>query len=343
MFTTLADTIEMKPIMNFAFHSKKIKPKPSVVYDTYWKFAAKRQDIFFNRLDGNPPPWTSDPVLKTYKFTNVYRATDRTSQFLIEDVIYKGNQEPIEILFRILLFKLFNKIETWKLINKSVGEVTYENYKYNTYDKILTLARAKGIPIYSGAYIMASGQSMFEQTYKHQNHLKLIEYILKSGFCHRITEFANMDMLYSELLKFPTIGTFLAFQLAIDINYSNLTNFSEMEFVKAGPGARDGIRKCFTDLGDYSEEDAIKLISEIQFDEFDRLGLQFKSLWGRPLQLIDCQNVFCEVDKYSRIVHPTIEGISKRSRIKQKFSPSTIRPVNYFFPPKWGINPINPH
>src|SRR5579871_3589055 len=48
----------------------------SEVYDTYWRFAAERQSIFFRRTRGTPPPWTTDPVLATYKFTNAYRASD---------------------------------------------------------------------------------------------------------------------------------------------------------------------------------------------------------------------------------------------------------------------------
>lgn len=31
------------------------------------------------------------------------------------------------------------------------------------------------------------------------------------------------------------------------------------------------------------------------------LGLRFRSLAGRRLKLIDCQNLFCEVDKYARV------------------------------------------
>src|SRR5690606_34095799 len=83
--------------------------KPTVVYDTYWKFAAVRQEAFFNRLEGNPYPWTTDPIIKRYKFTNVYRAADRVSQYLIKHVIYNENLpgSPKETLFRILLFKLF--------------------------------------------------------------------------------------------------------------------------------------------------------------------------------------------------------------------------------------------
>ena len=104
-----------------------------------------------------------------------------------------------------------------------------------------------------------------------------------------------------------------------------------------GPGALDGIRKCFQSLGEFSESDIIRLMVDEQQQHFDRLGMEFKSLWGRPLQLIDCQNLFCEVDKYSRVAHPEIAGISGRTRIKQKFIANTL-PLNVWYPPKWGIN-----
>ena len=55
------------------------------------------------------------------------------------------------------------------------------------------------------------------------------------------------------------------------------------------------------------------------------------------MQLIDCQNLFCEVDKYARVAHPEIRGISPRTRIKQKFR-SNMTPIDYWFPPKWSIN-----
>ena len=72
--------------------------------------------------------------------------------------------------------------------------------------------------------------------------------------------------------------------------------------------------------------------------EFERLGMKFQSLWGRPLQLIDCQNVFCEVSKYARVAHPEVEGESGRTRIKQGFI-ATERPIPQWYPPKWALTP----
>ncbi|MDA8564246.1 putative DNA base hypermodification protein, partial [Mariniblastus sp.] len=103
------------------------------------------------------------------------------------------------------------------------------------------------------------------------------------------------------------------------------------------PGAIDGISKCFKSLGGLTESELLKLVTERQAEEFDRLGLEFPSLWGRPLQLIDCQNLFCEISKYSRVFHPDVEGIAKRTRIKQKYR-ANDDPIDYWYPPKWKIN-----
>jgi len=49
-----------------------------------------------------------------------------------------------------------------------------------------------------------------------------------------------------ELLKsYPGLGDFLAYQYVTDINYSEITDFTEAEFVVPDPGALDGIQKCF--------------------------------------------------------------------------------------------------
>ena len=319
------------------FFTKLGKPKPTLVYDTYWEFAAKRQTVFFAKLEGNLPPWTNDPILNKYKFTNAYRASDRVSQYLIKEVIYKGDPSVEETFFRILLFKIFNKINTWELLEKELGQILYADYSFNKFDSVLLNTIALKNPIYSSAYIMASGKSAFGHPRKHQNHLKLLESMMIDELPKKLAKVASLENVYQSLKSYPSLGSFLAFQYAIDINYSEITNFNEMDFVVPGPGAKDGIRKCFSSLGDYSEEDIIRMMAERQQIEFERLDLDFKDLWSRPLQLIDCQNLFCEVDKYARVAHPNIKGISNRKRIKSKYSPKS-KPIAYWYPPKWGIN-----
>lgn len=329
---------EKQPVKKeYFFFTKLGMPNPTEVYDTYWKFAAKRQAIFFAKQQNALPPWTNDPILSLYKFTNSYRASDRISQYLIKEIIYKGDPSVEETFFRILLFKIFNKIETWSRLENELGQIKFSTYSFKDYDNILSSIMTIKKPIYSSAYIMASGKSSFGHQRKHQNHLKLLEKMMEDDLPQKIIKLNSLEELYLLIKSYPSLGSFLAFQYAIDINYSELTNFSEMDFVVPGPGAKDGIRKCFSSLGDYSEVDIIKMMADRQEIEFERLGIDFQDLWGRPLQLIDCQNLFCEVDKYSRVAHPHIKGISNRKRIKSKYS-SKPTPITYWYPPKWGIN-----
>lgn len=309
---------------------------PTEVYDTYWRFAASRQDVFFRRMNRESPPWTEDPILLKYRFTNVYRACDRVSQFLIRNVAYTGDQSPEELFFRIVLFKLFNKIETWRLLEDSVGPLSYREYRYEAYDQTLTEALGDGRRIYSSAYIMPSGGRGGESR-KHRTHLRLLEAMMKDGVPRKVADSRSMKDVFWLLRSYPMMGDFLAYQYAVDLNYSVLTDFSEMEFVVPGPGARDGIRKCFSFAGRVNESEVIRSMAEHQEEEFARLGLDFRSLWGRPLQLIDCQNLFCEVDKYARIAHPGAKGLHNRTRIKRVFCPSD-QPMDLWFPPKWGLN-----
>lgn len=312
--------------------------KLTPVYDAYWRFAAERQNIFFNRIRRSKGPWTNDPILRDFKFTNAYRASDRVSQYLIRNVIYREDlpSSVVEVFFRIILFKLFNKIETWEALERKFNKITYEDFELEQYGDFLSGLMERRVVIYSGAYIMHPGSSAFGQKKKHQNHLRLLELMMQEEVPQRISDTTKMRQGYKILLGYPTIGNFLAYQFITDINYSTLTDYSETEFVVPGPGALDGISKCFSSLGGLSEAGVIRLMVDIQELEFERLGIVFQNLWGRGLQLIDCQNLFCEISKYSRVSHPEIQGVAGRTRIKQKFS-ANFDPISYRYPPKWGV------
>jgi thymidylate kinase len=310
--------------------------KPSVVYRTYWRFAAERQAVFFRRMEGVTPV-TADPILAKHKFCNAYRASDRVSQYLIRNVIYRHDQSAEEVAFRTLLFKLFNKIETWELLERKIGTPRYAGYSFEKYSATLDRALAAGQAIYSAAYIMPSGSGEFEEKRKHHSHLKLLERMMRDRLAPRLGECRTMRQAFELIRSYPMIGDFLAYQYVTDVNYGPVCDFDEMDFVIPGPGARDGIRKCFVSLGGLSEPDIIRWVADNQHRELERLGVSFRSLWGRPLQLIDCQNLFCEVDKYARLAHPDVQGISGRTRIKQVYRPNPV-PIRFWYPPKWGIN-----
>jgi hypothetical protein len=308
--------------------------RTSPVFDTYWKFAVERQEVYFKRLE-NRFPYTHDPILQSFKFTNAYRAADRVSQYLLREVIYSGDQSAEQIFFRTILFKLFNKIDTWHTLAGRLNEIRWSQNIIPKISRVLDERFSNGDRIYAAAYIMPSGGGAYAR--KHDAHLALLLKMMDEGVPEQLQTARSMEEAFQIFRSQPMLGDFLAYQFITDINYSSLCDFSELEFVVAGPGARDGIRKCFPDLPMHLASEAIRAVCDAQEEEFRNRGLNFRSLWGRSLQLVDCQNLFCEVDKYSRLAHPDVPGLSGRTRIKQQFRPSGELPKP-FFPPKWRLS-----
>lgn len=304
------------------------------VFDLYWRFAGRRQRILERRLAGSTPPWTDDPILARHRFTNPYRLSDRVSQYLLRRVQYDRPRPVTTIILRTLLFKVFNRIDTWESLVAAVGEPTTARFDPAQYEAVLSDLRKSGRRIYSPAYIVPNPP--FDAVAKHGNHLRLIAWLIERGVVDNLARAGSLRRLFEILQAVPSFGPFLAFQYAVDINYSAATVDGESGFVVAGPGAKDGLRKCFASLPAGSEHDAILWVAETQHDHFGRLGIEFPFLAGRALQPIDCQNLFCEVDKYARISHPHITGRSGRTRIKQVFEPTGREPLApLFVPPKW--------
>lgn len=307
------------------------------VYDLYWYFASERHAAFERRVSGEGPPWTEDPILQEFKFCNVYRAADRVSQYMIRDVCYHGEPATVEDrLFQIVAFRTFSRIETWTAVREFLGHYpTLDDLNDGGFTKSLDHAKQCNRTLYTGAFILCAINA-YGQTFKHLNHVELFRHMfLHDALGDRLLAADSLRAVYELLHTYPLMGDFMSYQITIDLNYSGLLNFSENDFTKPGPGALRGIRKAFESLGDYTPTEVIMWMVDRQAEEFERLGLPFNGLWGRPLHAIDCQGLFCETDKYCREAVP--ELTSSRKRIKARFS-ITPKPIELFFPPKWGIN-----
>ncbi len=292
--------------------------------------------MFEKRASGLPAPWTDDPILQTYKFCNVFRAADRVSQYMIRNVCYHNEPcTPADRLFQIAAFRTFSKIETWQAVNDFLDHYpTLQDLADGSFTKAVEHAMAKNSTIYTAAFILAPG-AVYGQPKKYLNHVELFRHMfLTDNLAAKLLVAKSLREIYDLLHSYPLMGDFMSYQTAIDLNYCDLINFDENDFVQPGPGALRGIKKCFEDLGDYTPSEVIMWMVKNQNKEFKRLGLKFNGLLGRPLHAIDCQGLFCETDKYARVAAP--ELASARVRIKTKFNRSGDQ-LNLFFPPKWKL------
>lgn len=308
------------------------------VYELYWTFASRRQAAFERRLAGDQRPWTDDPILNMFKFCNVFRATDRVSQYMIRDVAYApGAGACADRVFQIVAFRTFSNIRTWKGIRARLGgPPKLDDLHSGRFERALEEVKVANGGLYTGAFILCATKAYgFDQ--KHRNHVALFRHMFGGGRLDEAVRGANsLEAVVRALEGFPLMGPFMAYQTAIDLNYSDMLSFDENDYTQAGPGALRGLRKAFHTLGDYSPSGAIRWMVERQDAEFQRLELRFDGLFGRKLHAIDCQGLFCELDKYCREAVPALA--SSRSRIKARFVASP-EPIELFFPPKWGLSP----
>jgi hypothetical protein len=307
------------------------------IYDLYWRFAAERQLVFHRRARGETPPWTSDPIIGRYKFCNSFRASDRVSQYLIRHVIYGpagAHLVPEDMFSRVILFRLFSRVETWEVLEEASGGVQRTTLQVERLASLLDEVRRRQ-PIYTSAFIL-SPYDAFGHKSKHRNHLRLVEEMFRPRRLGlQLAKASSLRQVYESLLAWPMIGPFMAYQMAIDLNYTDCMEFSEDDFTVPGPGAIRGIRKVFFDVRESSPVQLIARMVDVQEAEFARLQLDWQDLYGRRLHAIDAQGLFCEVDKYARVAFPELK--SDRVRIKHEFRPVGL-PLNLFYPPKWGIN-----
>ncbi|KAJ7468640.1 hypothetical protein FB451DRAFT_1039239 [Mycena latifolia] len=288
---------------------------PTVVFDTLWRWLVERKKIDDSRRAGMPAPWTEDPILREHKFCNAYRVLDRTSQFVITDVIEQGSQDRTELLFRILLFNCFNRIETWILLKEAFGgTLTYASFDLAAYNNVLCAAPHA---LFTGAYIKIGKKLDY-----HDNHMRYLQQlqILMRDLPSLLDGARYAADVFEQIAAYPGMGDFMAYQLMLSLSYSKLLNFAANDFVAPGPGAISGLTKMFGASLHRAKESVPDIESEIlrwmaatQRAHFARLGLSFPFLRGadgveHALDVADFEHAVCEVDKYARRAHPGVRG-----------------------------------
>lgn len=280
--------------------------------------------------------WTKDRILASQKFTSVFRVADSGSQFLITHVIEKGSQAHQDILFRVLVYSSFMKNETYKLLEHKLGPLTWRRYKVNEYDTVLQQALDEGQTIYTGAFQKFAPKLGARKS--HLNHLWLLEAMIGDNMLVQLENCQYMADAFDVIYKYPGSGDFIAFQLLMNLSYTPILNFGENDFVVAGVGACEGLKKCFAPLSSRhgsanfheSGPGLIRWIMETQSTHFERLGLKPAVLGAekRRMTLVDVEHTLCEMHKYTRA---SAKGAAPKGG---RFTPRSRHMPRYPFLPK---------
>ena len=174
----------------------------------FYKFVCERHAIQQRRLAGLPAPWTHDELLAQYPFTNVFRVLDRNTQYILHRVIGEGPRDLQDSVFRVLLFRTFNKIETWELLESRLGDLTWKGFSYAKYERVLADC---DVALYNHAYIIPAPKLGYDRNY--QNHLALIEAMMTEGeLAIDLPLCTHIKDAHAYLSQWPSMGDFTAMQ-----------------------------------------------------------------------------------------------------------------------------------
>ena len=82
--------------------------------DEFFTTARERERIRLRRMAGELAPWTDDPVFRDWRFCNVYREHDRTTEWFHREV--RCHLNGLAVVEATVIFRWFNLIETGERI-----------------------------------------------------------------------------------------------------------------------------------------------------------------------------------------------------------------------------------
>ena len=335
---------------------------PTVILDTFFAFVSERYAIHRKRLAGIPQAeWTKDPILQQHRFTNVFRVFDRVTQYILQHVIQTGDQSLEEQCFRVMLFRSFNKVETWEYLTKTFGALTWRTFDLKAMEHAL-LQRTQ-TPLYNSAYIMPAPK--LGGAVNASNHLRLIQLMMQEQLPSQLQKLEHLKDAHGRIMLFPGMGEFMALQyvncvlppslfaqltpdcqctsihirLLLDLNMTPHFKFSEDEWVALGPGSLECLYKMFGPGVRGQELAALRWLHHTQREHFLRLGTPSEGLpkliEGRPsgLSMVDIEHSLCECAKYSRAAHPDIPG--RRQKVSKRPFVPRPGPVTAEVPSHW--------
>lgn len=292
--------------------------------EEFFAFARERHSIYLRRQKGSPWPWTSDPILQKYKFTNVFRELDRTTVWFHENVRNALRDQP-EVLLATVVFRWFNRIETAEVIFKQLlfsGETPWDHFLKTgeawPMRSCLASAYPDG-PYVTGAYMIRSPTGMS----KLDGMLHLCSEFWKTDWRAEAdclingwgeTESLTMEGFTEWLKEIPGQGPFLAYEIACDLRYTALLEkaLDIMTWANPGPGAQRGLNRLHGRLHPKPRKPSKKWASSGGKNP-DRANEEMRYLldlsqrehyWPQswqPWEMRTVEHTLCEFDKFQRV------------------------------------------
>jgi len=273
----------------------------------FWTFVAERQAIWHRRfVEKKPPPWTTDPILRDYKFTNVYRELDAGTIWYVKNVIplvkYSSSYERKKaLLWLTTMYRLVNRVETFE----DVGLLLHHNWVHDRLKWKYKLERRQeqGKCIFTNAHLTLPSHEV--------GSTKLDKYIeVLDDFYNRLQPISDvvfsapdLEAVFYSLMSIKCVGRFIAYEICCDLILAKAIPYTEDDWVNPGPGCKKGLNLIYPKIRTTQEyQDHISDLMLQQKTYFKQFGLKFYE-YKHPLTLRGIEHSLCELQKYYKMIH----------------------------------------
>lgn len=300
----------------------------------YLHYIVERQEVLKKRQQGLPYPWTEDEIIRNNSFTNNHRFNDRYSRYVLKEIINDNNSSLSDRIYKSLLSRIYNCQGFCELVNISNPDFWNQDI-VNENVKKLEDTEIKDGQIYTKAYRCIQMKSCYKKLYPnnhHKSHVLLYINDLKKEFGDSVSNIfinCNAKECYEWIVEnMLGVGKFIGYQIFCDLSYFKEIPFSDKYFTVAGPGCLTGLSYLYEDWDNLTAEELLwwhrnhlegwlKNYYNLTYNELFDNELEE----NRYFELQECENSFCEYQKYVNLM----EGHQWRIR---KYRKEQIKPLD---------------
>lgn len=272
--------------------------------EMFKQFVVDRYLVHLNKdYYKQPKPWTNNPILQNYKFTNVRREHDKTTIHLLNMLEENRQASYGNKIMNIIIYRLFNKIETSQLM----GWIDFGHYDEQAVRERLANARP-GFVYFTNAFYTTGMRRGFRKCYPDEEFEPMVIANVCNDMKFKVATAIHKAKTPQDVIEalklFNGIGDFLSYQIFVDLTYLNEFPWSENEFVVSGPGCITGLSELFTDRDKLSYDELLFWLRDncpITPDMCHELMVDLPE-YDRYMNLMSLENCMCELSKYIRAV-----------------------------------------
>lgn len=276
----------------------------------FWQFAHERQSIWHRRFrEGRIQPWTDDPVLAAYRFTNVHRELDAGTIVLLERV-QSRNASLEALVFNTMLYRVFNNYAAWvecdpfcHITAEIDGAFERLRDRWTAKRTIFTTAWTLGRLPYAGNDRLDKVRTAIRDWDTYATTRALYD-------SHSLIEAAKI------LAGQKLIGSFTAYQIALDMSYimPNFTDDEPLPMFEVGTGKDLTVHPSGSGSALLQLDTTVDALRESQDAELAARRLDWGAVaWeGKPrLTMADIEHTLCEFMKYTKMSDGRTRGQRK--------------------------------